>query len=78
VVDPATGKVRGEVKFDTDFTEAIAFEQKGKRAFVNVSGKHYVAVVDKTNHKVITTWPVKEARTTRRWRWTSPTSASSW
>ena len=60
VVDPATGKTRGEVKFDTDFTEAIAFEQKGKRAFVNVSGKHYVAVVDKGTHKVVATWPVKE------------------
>jgi DNA-binding beta-propeller fold protein YncE len=62
VVDPATGKTRGEVKFDTDFTESIAFEQKGHRAFVNVSGKHYVAVVDKKTHKVLTTWPVKEGQ----------------
>ena len=62
VVDTATGKVRAEVKFDTDFTEAIAFEQKGNRAFVNVSGKHYVAVVDKKTHKVLTTWPIKEGQ----------------
>jgi hypothetical protein len=62
VIDPATGKARGEVKFDTDFTESIAFEQKGGRAFVNVSGKHYVAVVDKKTHKVIGTWPVKEGQ----------------
>jgi DNA-binding beta-propeller fold protein YncE len=60
VVDAASGKQLGEVKFDTDFTEAIAFEQKGKRAFINVSGKHYVAVVDKTTHKVLDTWPIKE------------------
>jgi len=60
IVDPATGKTKGEVKFDTDFTEAIAFEQKGPRAFVNVSGKHYVAVVDKKTHKILKTWPVKE------------------
>ncbi len=60
VVDPATGKPSGEIRFDTDFTESIAFEQKGSRAFVNVSGKHYVAVVDKKTRKVITTWPVKE------------------
>jgi len=62
VVDPATGKTKGQVKFDTDFTEAIAFEQKGSRAFVNVSGKHYVAVVDKTTHKVLATWPIKEGQ----------------
>jgi DNA-binding beta-propeller fold protein YncE len=60
MVDPATGKSNGELAFDTDFTEQIAFEQKGKRAFVNVSGKHYVAVVDKKTRKVITTWPIKE------------------
>jgi DNA-binding beta-propeller fold protein YncE len=60
VLDAATGRLRGEVKFDTDFTEAMAFEQKGNRAFINVSGKHYVAVVDKTTHRVLATWPVKE------------------
>ncbi len=62
VVDPVSGKTRGEFKFDTDFTEAIAFEQKGSRAFVNVSGKHYVAVVDKKTHKVLKTWPIKEGQ----------------
>jgi DNA-binding beta-propeller fold protein YncE len=62
VIDPATGKTRGEIRFDTDFTEAIAFEQKGNRAFVNVSGKHYVAVVDKKTHKVLATWPIKEGQ----------------
>lgn len=59
-VDPTTGKRLGDVKFDTDFTEAIAFEQKGRRAFVNVSGKHHVAVVDKDTRQVLATWPIKE------------------
>jgi DNA-binding beta-propeller fold protein YncE len=59
-IDSLTGKHMGDVKFDTDFTEAIAFEQKGNRAFVNVSGKHHVAVLDKTTRKVIATWPIKE------------------
>jgi DNA-binding beta-propeller fold protein YncE len=58
-IDPS-GKHFGDLKFDTDFTESIAFEQKGNRAFVNVSGKHYVAVVDKATRKVIATWPVTE------------------
>jgi DNA-binding beta-propeller fold protein YncE len=59
-IDALTGKHLGDVKFDTDFTEAIAFEQKGKRAFVNVTGKHHVAVLDKMTRQVIATWPVKE------------------
>src|ERR1700687_602456 len=59
-VDPATGRRLGDVKFDTDFTEGIAAEQKGSRLFINVAGKHYVAVVDKKTRKVIATWPIKE------------------
>jgi DNA-binding beta-propeller fold protein YncE len=62
VVDPASGKTRGEIRLDTDFTEAIAFEQQGHRAFINVSGRHEIAVVDKKTHKVIATWPVKEGQ----------------
>jgi len=60
VVDPASLREKGAVKFDTDFTEAIAFEQKGSRAFINVTGKDYVAVVDRRSHKVLETWPVTE------------------
>jgi hypothetical protein len=59
-VDPATGKRLGDVKFDTDFTEGIAAEQRGNRLFINVAGKHEVAVVDKKTRKVMATWPVKE------------------
>jgi DNA-binding beta-propeller fold protein YncE len=59
-IDALTGRHLGDVKFDTDFTESIAFEQKGDRAFVNVSGKHHVAVLDKATRKVIATWPIKE------------------
>ena len=62
VVDPASGKKQGEIRLDTDFTESIAFEQKGSRAFINVSGRHEIAVVDKKTHKVIATWPVKEGQ----------------
>jgi DNA-binding beta-propeller fold protein YncE len=61
-VDPATGKHLGDVKFDTDFTEGIAAEQKGNRLFVNVAGKSEVAVLDKSTRKVIATWPVREGQ----------------
>ena len=59
-IDPATGQRLGDLKFDTDFTEGIAAEQKGNRLFINVAGKHYVAVVDKRTRKVVATWPIKE------------------
>ena len=61
-VDAASGKAKGQIEFDTDFTEAIAFEQKGSRAFVNVSGRHEIAVVDKRSGKVLTTWRVLEGQ----------------
>ena len=59
-VDAASGQTKGEIRFETDFTEAMAFEQKGHRAFVNVSGRHEIAVIDKRSGQVIATWPVKE------------------
>ena len=59
-VDASTGKPVGQVKFDTDFTEAMAFEQNGPRMFVNLSGKSEVAVVDKNTRKVLASWPIKE------------------
>ncbi len=62
VVDAKSGAAHGELELDTDFIEAIAFEQKGSRAFVNVSGKGVVAVVDKNTRQVLATWPVKEGR----------------
>ena len=61
-VDAATGRVLGETEFDTDFTEAIAFEQKGTRAFVNVSGRSEIAVLDKRSGQVLATWPVAEGQ----------------
>src|SRR5438477_78739 len=61
-IDPATGKRLGDVRFDTDFTEGIAAEQKGNRIFINVAGKHAVAVVDKKTRKVVATWPIKEGQ----------------
>lgn len=59
-IDAATLKPLGNLKFDTDFVEGIAFEQKGGRAFINVAGKSEVAVVDKKTRTVSATWPVKE------------------
>jgi DNA-binding beta-propeller fold protein YncE len=61
-VDAATSKLLGEVKLDTDFTEGIVAEQKGNRLFINVAGKHEIAVLDKNTRKQIATWPIKEGQ----------------
>ncbi|GAB3627654.1 hypothetical protein PTE30175_02347 [Pandoraea terrae] len=60
-IDPRSGRTIGEMQFDTDFTEAMAAEQKGNRLFINVTGKNMVAVVDKASRRIIDTWPIKGA-----------------
>lgn len=61
-VDARSGKVLGEVTFDTDFTEGVVAEQKGSRVFVNVAGKSEIAVLDKKTRKLLATWPVTEGQ----------------
>jgi len=61
VVDPATLKRLGDLKFDTEKVEAMAIEGKGNKLYINVTGKNYLAVVDKDKLTVLNTWPIKEA-----------------
>lgn len=61
-VDARTGKTLGELKFDTDKVEALAVEQRGKRLFVNVTGRNEVAVIDKNALRIIDTWPVQDGQ----------------
>src|ERR1700675_3654117 len=61
VVDPVTLQRHGDLKFDTEKVEAMAIEGKGNKLYINVTGKNYMAVVDKLTLKVLATWPIKEA-----------------
>ena len=61
VVDPVTLERHGDLKFDTDKVEAMAIESKGDKIYINVTGKNYMAVIDKNNLAVLGTWPIKEA-----------------
>src|ERR1700682_2890307 len=61
VVDPVTLQRHGELKFETEKVEAMAIETKGDRLYINVTGKNYMAVVDKLTLRVLATWPIKEA-----------------
>jgi hypothetical protein len=61
VVDPITLQRLGDLKFDTEKVEAMAIEGKGNKLYINVTGKNYMAVVDKQTLAVLATWPIKEA-----------------
>jgi len=61
VVDPVTLQRHGDLKFDTEKVEAMAIEGKGNKLYINVTGKNYMAVVDKLTLAVLATWPIKEA-----------------
>jgi DNA-binding beta-propeller fold protein YncE len=60
-IDPHSGKHVGDVTFDSNHVEALAVEQHGNRLFINVTGKNYLAVVDKDKRLIIARWPIKEA-----------------
>ena len=60
-IDPTTGQKVGDLKFDSNHTEAMAIEQKGPHLYINITDKNYLAVVDKASLKVEATWPIKEA-----------------
>ncbi len=60
-IDPETGKHFGDIKFDSNHTEAMAVEQHGDHLFINITDKNYMAVVDKKTRAVVATWPIKEA-----------------
>lgn len=62
-IDPKTGKLLRQLKFDSDHTEALRIEQKGDRIFVNIADHNEVVVVDKKTFKVIAHWPINGAKT---------------
>jgi hypothetical protein len=61
VLDPVTFQRYGDLKFDTEKVEAMAIESQGNKLYINVTGKNYMAVVDKATLAVLATWPIKEA-----------------
>ena len=60
-IDPDTGEHFGDLKFDSNHTEAMAVEQNGDRLYINIADKNYLAVVDKTTRSVVAQWPIREA-----------------
>ena len=61
-IDPVSLQHHGDLKFDTDKVEAMGIQSKGNKLFITVTGRNYVAVVDKEKMIVLDTWPIKEAQ----------------
>jgi DNA-binding beta-propeller fold protein YncE len=60
-INPWTGKVLRQLKFDSDHVEAMQAEQHGGRIFINLADKNEVDVVDKKSLKVTGHWPITGA-----------------
>jgi DNA-binding beta-propeller fold protein YncE len=61
VIDTDSAKTVGEIKMDSNDVEGMAFEKSGPRMFVNVRGNSTIEVFDRTNRKLLATWPISEA-----------------
>jgi hypothetical protein len=57
-IDPWTGKVLRQLKFDSDHVEAMQAEQHGDRIFINIADKNEVDVIDKKTLAVVGHWPI--------------------
>lgn len=57
-IDPWSGKVLRQLKFDSDHVEAMQAEQHGDRIFINVADRNEVDVIDKKSLTVIARWPI--------------------
>lgn len=61
-IDPWTGKILAQLKFDSHHTETLRAEQRGNRMFINLADKNEVDVLSKSPLKVIARWPIAEAK----------------
>jgi DNA-binding beta-propeller fold protein YncE len=60
VIDAAAGKRVGSIKLAAH-PEAFGLEKAGRRIFVNIPNARQVAVVDRDQNKVVTTWSTDSA-----------------
>jgi hypothetical protein len=60
VIDTATDELIAEVKLE-GHPESFQFEVSGSQLFVNIPSRNEIAVLDREQHKIITTWSTGEA-----------------
>jgi hypothetical protein len=61
-IDPWTGRVLAQLKFDSNHTETLRAEQHGDRMFINVADKNELDVLSKNPLKVIARWHIIGAK----------------
>jgi DNA-binding beta-propeller fold protein YncE len=61
-IDVASATKKNDVPIDAAHVEAMALEHSGHRLFVNVTDKNYLAVIDRTQGKVVQQWSIEEAQ----------------
>jgi DNA-binding beta-propeller fold protein YncE len=60
VIDTTRGEKVADIKVDDDRVESMAIEKSGSRLFVNMYNKGAIAVIDRKERKVITTWSITQ------------------
>ncbi len=60
-IDASGGRHIGDVRL-AGHPESFQLEEKGPRIFVNVPTANHIAVIDRSKHALITTWPLVGAR----------------
>jgi len=61
-IDPATGKIFHNIKFDADHVEAMAIDPTSDKLWISITDKNKTAVIDRKTGKVVGEWPVTEAQ----------------
>ena len=61
-INPDTGAKLGQVTFQDNHVEAMAFVDGDPRIFINLAQTNKIAVVDRKSMKVTATWPVPPAQ----------------
>jgi sugar lactone lactonase YvrE len=61
-IDPGTGKIFHNIKFDADHVEAMAIDPASDRLWISVTDKNKTAIVDRKAGKIIGEWPVTAAQ----------------
>jgi DNA-binding beta-propeller fold protein YncE len=61
-IDPSTGKIFHNIKFDADHVEAMAIDPASEKLWISVTDKNKTAIVDRKAGKIVGEWPVTEAQ----------------
>ncbi len=62
IVDTTTGTLVSNIKISSPIIEQMVMENTGVRIYINVTSANEIAVVDRQQRAVVTTWPISRAK----------------